>query len=90
VYVSHDVVTNSAASPNASILDTLSARQLDILKKIATGMSVMEVSEVLFLSEKTVANNVSLIKKKLNVITVADLVHISIGEGLISSIVEMT
>jgi len=87
-YISHDVLINETATLNSNILDGLSARQLDILKKTAAGMSVVDISEVLFLSEKTVANNVSLIKKKLNVFTVAELVHISIREGLISSVIE--
>ena len=60
-YISDDLSTKDYTQSHTNILDILSVRQLDILKKIATGMSVVEISEVLFLSEKTVANNVSLI-----------------------------
>ena len=86
-YVSSDVLVTDTASFNRSMLDKLSARQLDILKKTASGMSTIEISKVLFLSEKTVANNVSIIKKKLNVLTAAELVHISLNEGLIVSVI---
>lgn len=82
-YISRDVMENEQNLQDENALSVLTARQLDIFKKIASGMSTSDVSKVLFLSDKTVANNVSLIKKKLNVSTAAEFVHIALNEGLI-------
>ncbi len=87
-FISPDVLISDVPSARYSELDKLSTRQLDILKKTASGMCTADISKVLFVSEKTVANNVSIIKKKLNVLTVAELVHIALNEGIISSVVD--
>ena len=44
----------------------LTARELDILRLLATGKSNMEIADTLSLSEKTVRNHVSIILSKLH------------------------
>jgi DNA-binding NarL/FixJ family response regulator len=65
-------------------LSKLTARELDIFCCIAKGLSAKQSSEKLFLSEKTVSNNISLIKKKLKIASSIEIVHLAILEGLAS------
>lgn len=44
----------------------ISPREQDIIAKIAEGLSNKEISEILFLSEGTIRNNISTILEKLN------------------------
>jgi DNA-binding NarL/FixJ family response regulator len=44
----------------------ITEKELDIIEKIADGMSNKEISEILYLSEGTVRNNISTILEKLN------------------------
>jgi DNA-binding NarL/FixJ family response regulator len=44
----------------------ITEKELDIIEKIADGMSNKEISEMLYLSEGTVRNNISTILEKLN------------------------
>ena len=53
--------------PKANPFPELSAREVEILDGVATGMSNAEIGAALFLSPKTIANNVSLILDKLHV-----------------------
>lgn len=65
-------------------LSKLTGRELDIFCCIAKGLSAKQSSEKLYLSEKTVANNISLIKKKLKISSSIEIVHLAILEGLAS------
>ncbi len=79
-YISADI-EKSAASPRP--LSTLSAREFDIFCCIAEGLGTKHASKKLFLSEKTIANNISIIKKKLNISSTTEMVHLAISEGLL-------
>lgn len=81
-FVSSDIRTEDTAA-NSKPLDKLSARELDIFTKVAEGLNTAEISQSLFLSEKTVANNVSIIKRKLQTSSAAEMVHLALSEGLI-------
>lgn len=85
-FVSPDISTESSPLFESKPLAKLSTRELDIFKRVAEGMNTEEISQTLFLSEKTVANNVSIIKKKLKASTTAELVHIALSEGLLMNI----
>ncbi|NQY86482.1 MAG: response regulator transcription factor [Colwellia sp.] len=65
-------------------LSKLTARELDIFCCIAKGLSAKQSSKKLFLSEKTVANNISIIKKKLKIASSIEIVHLAMLEGLAS------
>lgn len=64
-------------------LDTLSPREFDIFLKIIKDKPVKLMAKELFLAEKTVANYVSNIKKKLRAKTNAGLLEIAIKEGFV-------
>jgi two-component system, NarL family, invasion response regulator UvrY len=81
-FISPDININiNLAQP----LSKLSAREFDIFYCIANGLTTKQISEKLFLSEKTIANNISLIKKKLCIISSTEMMHIALTEGLFFS-----
>jgi len=59
-------------------LRSLSRRELDVLRLFGAGESLAEIADALKLSYRTVANSVSLIKRKLNVATNARLLRLAI------------
>ena len=85
-FVSSDIRTEDSLAITSKPLDKLSARELDIFTKVAEGLNTTEISQSLFLSEKTVANNVSIIKRKLQASSTAEMVHLALSEGLIMPI----
>lgn len=58
---------NSGDRPAANALADLTARELEVLRMIAQGLSNQRIAEELVLSEKTVKTHVSSILMKLNV-----------------------
>jgi DNA-binding NarL/FixJ family response regulator len=67
----------------AARLASLTAREFEIFRLLATGMSPTECAGLLALSGKTIANNQTLIKEKLAVTTAAALVHLALRNGII-------
>jgi two-component system, NarL family, invasion response regulator UvrY len=67
----------------SSLLNVLSAREFDVFCLLAQGYSTREAAEELKLSFKTVSNYASLIKDKLNVQTIAELVLLAYQHGII-------
>ena len=63
------------------VFDSLSPREFDIFTKVIADKTAKEVAKELFLAEKTVANYISIIKKKLRTKTSAGLLRIGIKEG---------
>lgn len=51
----------------ASILDSLSRREIDVLLKISKGLSNKEIGDKLYLSEKTIKNYATNLFRKINV-----------------------
>jgi len=81
-FISPDInllLSQSKESP----LKRLSAREFDIFCAITEGKTIKQVAERLFLSEKTIANNLTLLKKKLQVSTYSELIHIAISNGIL-------
>jgi DNA-binding NarL/FixJ family response regulator len=66
-----------------SYLRPLSQRDMEILRLLADGKSLAQIAHALGVAYKTVANTLSRIKDKLGVSHTADLVRITIGQGLI-------
>lgn len=85
-YIEHRLATNlicSRDSKNNTALDMLSGRENEIFLMIAKGYSSRQIGELLNLSAKTVANNLSIIKQKLNVDTTAAMAHLAVSLQLI-------
>jgi DNA-binding NarL/FixJ family response regulator len=65
------------------VFDSLSPREFDIFAKVINDKTAKEVAQELFLAEKTVANYISIIKKKLRTKTSAGLLRVGLNEGFI-------
>ena len=60
----------------------LTERDLEILRLLAAGHSLVEISKRLGIAYKTVANTLSRIKEKLGVSQTSELIRIAMGRGL--------
>ena len=67
-----------------SSLSDLSRRELEILRLLGEGKSMTEISNLLGISYKTVANNLTQIKNKLDINKTAELMRFAISHGLSS------
>ena len=74
----------SAGAPAGSAIDSLSARERQVLQLVAEGKSSAEIATVLFLSPKTVETYRSRLMRKLAVGDTAHLVKLAIQHGLTS------
>jgi two-component system invasion response regulator UvrY len=63
-------------------LKPLSERDVEILRLLAAGNSLLEIAETLGIAYKTVANTLSRIKEKLGVGQTSDLIRIAVSRGL--------
>ena len=70
---------DSALNP----LQTLSDRDLEILRHLCNGKSVAEIAEILGMSSKTAANAATAIKNKLGARSIIDMVRIASQHRLI-------
>jgi two-component system invasion response regulator UvrY len=83
-YVEADIA-QALAAPSGGAgrgLDTLTAREIEIMRLLAKGASLAEIAAAVGVSYKTVANNCSQIKSKLGVSRTADLVRLAIETGV--------
>lgn len=85
-YIEHDIaeklVFTSARSPSDA-LEHLSSRDLEIMRLIASGYSLLQIADTVGISYKTAANNCSRIKARLGVASTAGLIRIAIRSGLV-------
>ena len=65
------------------VLSSLSVREFEIFCLLAEGLPPAEVARQLSLSQKTVANYGTQIKRKLNVHSTGELVHLAIRNGVV-------
>ncbi len=87
IYLSPDVAQQLAMlniGTGTSALSDLSRRELEILRLLGEGKSMTEISGVLGISYKTVANNLTQIKSKLSISKTAELMRFAISHGLSS------
>jgi two-component system, NarL family, invasion response regulator UvrY len=61
-----------------SAFDSLSGREIEILRNVADGKDMIEIAHLLKVSYKTVANNCTVIKAKLGARSRADLIRIAV------------
>ena len=89
-YISSDVaqkltLTNFRKRGEASPLDTLSAREMQIMLMITRGQSNQEISDALFLSPKTISTYRHRLFEKLDVSNDVELTHLEIRHGLLEN-----
>ncbi|HWA13980.1 MAG TPA: response regulator transcription factor [Burkholderiales bacterium] len=91
LYISHEMAQELAVQMlpgRDNPIDALSAREFEVFRLLVAGHSLQEISRILCLSYKTVANYQSNIKHKLDVSNSAQVVRIALNHGLIASRVE--
>ncbi|MFM7051902.1 MAG: response regulator transcription factor [Planctomycetota bacterium] len=71
-----------AARTPETLLESLTQREIEILRLIGKGLSRGEIGEELARSPKTVDGHQERIMKKLNIETRAELMRFAIREGL--------
>lgn len=64
------------------MIQTFSAREFDIFRLLAKGLTAHKIADELCLGYKTVANYVTQIKKKLQVSSIAELAHVAVILGI--------
>ena len=88
LYISHEMAQELAVQMlpgKEKPIDALSAREFEVFRLLVGGHSLQEISKILCLSYKTVANYQSHIRQKLDVSNTAQVVRIALSHGLISS-----
>ncbi|HEY7900955.1 MAG TPA: response regulator transcription factor [Caulobacteraceae bacterium] len=81
-YVESELAQTLAAPTGGAPLDQLTARELEIMRLLASGSSLAEIAEAVGVGYKTVANNCVQIKSKLGVTRTADLVRLALATGV--------
>lgn len=76
-------VTQSTGQPATSIADTLTNRELDVLRLLARGLTNADIAQQLFLSEGTVRNYVSSVLAKLDVPDRTQAAILALRHGLV-------
>ncbi|MFA7552803.1 MAG: response regulator transcription factor [Spongiibacteraceae bacterium] len=85
-FISPDLLNisdNRTSASKQSPLQHLTVKELEIFRLLTIGHATGEIALRMFISAKTVSNNISIIKKKLNVSSTHELIHLAIREGLI-------
>jgi DNA-binding NarL/FixJ family response regulator len=70
------------AGANPTMVSSLSARELEILRLIAAGRTMAQIADALSVSYKTIANNCTQMKHKLGARTAMDLMRIALDAKL--------
>ena len=87
LFLSPDVARTLAlqgVSGKVAALETLSTREFEIARLLATGHSVHAIATMLCLNYKTIANHQSNIRQKLGAQTSAQLIRIATENGLLA------
>lgn len=86
LYVEHELAMRLAVTrpeQKDQRLKDMTQREFEIFVMLAQGSSVQQISEQLFISNKTVSNYTSILKSKLQISSTAELVHLAIETGVV-------
>ena len=85
-YIEHDIaerlVFSNIRAPSRA-LEHLSSRDLEILRLLAGGCTLLQIADTIGVSYKTAANNCTQIKVKLGATSSTDLIRIAMRSGLV-------
>ena len=79
--VTHDLIQASHRGQAASQSELLTIREREVLKLIAEGITNKEISDLLFISVRTVEHHRANIMRKLNIKNTANLTKYAIRKG---------
>lgn len=88
-YIEHEIaerlVFSNIKAPSHA-LEHLSSRDLEILRLLAEGCTLLQIADTIGVSYKTAANNCTQIKVKLGATSAADLIRIAMRSGLVGGV----
>ena len=61
----------------------MTQREFEIFVMLARGVAPRQIADNLCISSKTVSNNLTVLKQKLNVSSLTELVHLAIDTGVL-------
>ena len=64
------------------IIQAFSAREFDVFRLLAKGLTAHKIADELCLGYKTIANYITQIKKKLQISSIAELAHVAVMLGI--------
>ena len=73
----NDELAAGVQTDEASRIASLTSREYEIFRLLAQGNSVAECADVMHLSQKTISNHQTQIKEKLQISTLAAMVHLA-------------
>ena len=83
-YIEQDLATQLAcAGTDGTRLKCMTQREFEIFVMLAKGTPPRRIASQLCISSKTVSNNLTVLKQKLNVSSLTELVHLAIDTGVI-------
>jgi two-component system, NarL family, invasion response regulator UvrY len=80
--IAHKLAIHSLTGETSS-METLTSREFEVFRLIATGASVNDIAKLLKISHKTVATYQTRLKRKLNIQSPVELVKIAIQQGVL-------
>jgi two-component system, NarL family, invasion response regulator UvrY len=81
--VAHNIALQSLVGER-NPMQQLSAREFEVFRLLAEGHGTEEIGERLKISQKTVANNYTLIKQKLGISTSVELIRLAMQHGVVA------
>lgn len=78
-----ELTRSQAPNPQSTLLDSLSRREMEVLKEMALGSSNAEIAQALFLSLNTVKHHLSNVFSKLNAKNRREAIQVARREGLL-------
>ncbi len=80
-YIDREMAQALALNPDGDPqrIDTLSIREMEILRLLALGLGIEQIAAEIGVSYKTVANNLTLLKSKLGVSRTVDVLRLAIN-----------
>lgn len=85
-HISHDVAQTlvlSGLTGQDHPLTALTDREFDIFRLLASGKTAAQIADILSIAPKSVSNYYGRIKEKLGLESIAELVRLAIGEGIL-------
>ncbi|MGI3129987.1 response regulator [Halopseudomonas pachastrellae] len=86
-YIEQDLATQLACAGSDERLDPrlrdVTQREFEIFVMLARGVPPRQIAENLCISSKTVSNNLTVLKQKLSVSSLTELVHLAIDTGVL-------
>lgn len=79
-----EITTDDAGMPAASVFNTLTSREREVLQLYAEGSTTKEIAAYLDISEKTVGTHRAHMMEKLNLTSIADLTKYAVRQGITS------